>query len=308
MLIFTGSQFLLTHQLCQLDVGRMAGLDRENMRFHTLAHQEQVACHIHHLVADQFIGITHAFFADDGAIVHQNGVVQTAAFRQTGGDDLFQFPVDRKGAGAGKFFCKSLRVDHSGEVLKIQRRCPEFHGERDLEIIGREQGEGGSAVFKHDRRGTGPVFGGGVLLLDAGVLDHIKVRSGGAVGDGRFGPVHLHNGVIHIAGMECCHDVFDCDHKSAGFPGGDRGGASDVDHIFHHGFDFRFSGHIHPAENDPGIFRSRQNTQVCPRPGMQCDPRDRTGGFNRILHIHKLQSLCCIKFFRIFFIIYSILG
>ena len=277
---------LSQHFAREFDVGGMTRPDRGDFGANPHAGQKNVAYEIHHFMAGELLFVTHSVFGDDRAVMHDDRVVETSAFDESGGEKLGQFAVDAEGSGVGKLPSERFRCDDAGEILLVKRSCSVFDMADDFEVVRRFEQKMTVPGVDGDRRAGGPVFCGGGELLEPGRLDAVEISLGGTVGDRRLRTVHFDNGVVDLRGVQRRHDMLNRYDESARCAGGNGRCAAYVDDVSGDCLHFGFARHIDTAEDDARVFGGGENPQSRPDSCMERDSGDGHFFFYCVLVVH----------------------
>ena len=180
-----------------LGVDAVAGHDGNHMAHDAVAAENEVADEVHGLVTGAFVMEAQAAGAEVFLALDDDSVVQRATLNEALFQQRLNVLVEAEGTGVGKLLLVGLRGDDAVEVLR-HAAIRAYGGEGDAELAGRHDDDGGAIlVFHLDGFADFPDLQRGVLLHDAGLLNHLHIGQGGTVADGRLVGVHFNNGVVH---------------------------------------------------------------------------------------------------------------
>lgn len=159
----------------KLGVRAVARHDGDDVAEDAAAVEDEVADHVHGLVAGQFVVEAEGFFAEDLVAFEDDGVFDAAAFDEAFFDEGGDVFVEAEGAGGGKFGFVGFRRDDCVKVLG-EAAFRADAGDGDAEVFRGKDGEDGAAFgFDGDRLADLPDAARSILFDDAGRFDEFDV-------------------------------------------------------------------------------------------------------------------------------------
>ena len=191
---------------------------------------------LHVQVVGQFVEV----FLRNLRFVYHDGVVEVAAFDETGLEQRLNFAHKHKGAGAGYLVGEVLHVVERGKLAVDELRLERNHGRDGELLVGQDD----------DARARGLVAELNFLLDDVEVLGRVllhnayalyvfHIENGRTVEYGEFGAVHLYEAVVDAHGVECGHGVLN--GAASGFALRHHSAARGVNYILGNGLDDGFA-------------------------------------------------------------------
>src|SRR5512143_377429 len=236
-----------------------------------MAQQIKVADGVEHLVFDELVVVAQSVLVEHAELVHDDGVVERAAERETLVAQVFDLMHEAERARARDLFRIGGigEVDADGLAATVEHGMREGDGEFDLEAVMRDEARPLVAVAHLDRLRDAHVLLRRILLDDAGGLQQEHEGRRGAVHDGNLGAGQIDQQVVDAEAGEGRHQVLDGRHLGgAGLEHRAQPGVGDQIRV---GLDFGGRDEIHPPEHDAGIGTRRAQGHLDLDAGMQAD-------------------------------------
>ena len=180
-----------------LRVRSVTGLHGDDVAHDAFSAEHEIADDVEDLVTGEFLGVSHRLLAHHRIALHDDSVLEAAAFDEPFLEEGLDVFVEHEGPRVGNLLLIGLGSDLGGKVLGHAPVRPHL-GAGDTEaLVGDDREDRSPLGFEVN--GFADLEDTAVCLLldDAGFLDAIDEGARRTITDRRLVRIHLDDGVVH---------------------------------------------------------------------------------------------------------------
>jgi len=234
-----------------------------------VADQGEIADEIERFVAAEFVGEAKGA-VDDGVVGEDQSVFVGTAADEAHFAHAFEIALEAEGAGGSQQMAEGVAIDVQVHVLAADGGMREINGAADAELPGWINADTAAGVGDFEGLENAQVAAAAAKGANAGAAEHFDEGLRGAVEDGDFNGVEVHEAVVHAAGVKRGEQVLGGGDEHAFLH--EAGGVADASDVADVGLDGEIV-EVGAAEDDARVGWGRSQAQVAVHGGVQTDPR-----------------------------------
>jgi len=227
-------------------------------------------------VAAEFVGVAEGA-VHDAVFGEDNGVIEGAAADEAHGAERLDIGFEAEGAGAGENLAKGFRIDEQFDLLLADERMGEVDVAADAEFVGGMDGDAAAVFDDFNGLEDAEITALAAKAAEAGLIEKLEERLGGAVENGNFNVVEVYKDVVDAVGIGGGEKMLGGGKEDALLH--QAGGVADASDVVAVGFDGEIV-EVDAAKDDAGVRRSGLEAEL----GVDASVETHTLGFYRVLN------------------------
>ena len=259
-----------------MGVERMAGLACFDAAQKGEADQSEVADEVEGFVTAEFVGVAEG--AVHNAVFGQDdGVIERAAADEAHGAERLDIGFEAEGAGTGENLAEGVGIDEQFDLLLADEGMGEIDVAANAEFVGGIDADAAAVFDDFDGLENTEVAALAAKAAEAGLIEKLEERLGGAVENGNFNVVEVYKDVVDAIGIGGGEKMLGGGEEDALLH--EAGRVADASDVVAVGFDGEIV-EVDAAKDDAGVRGSGEKAEL----GVDAGVETHTLGFYCVLN------------------------